>query len=278
VTFFLQCDTFMSWMARISPPIVIAIAIAMGGCALVTSFDVEDGTATGGTGPEPEIPCTAPTDCPSHASDGACQETTCEMGLCQIAREPNGTPCPSDGVFCNGEESCAEGSCVSAGDPCDGADDDDDCSEQCDEAAQSCDGLDPDGAACDDGMFCNGTDACQAGDCSAHAGNPCPGPNGNGNCAESCDENADTCTAPDPDGSLCDDGLYCNGVDSCVGGTCELHGPQPCDGPGDPDFDCWETCREDYDDCNGMDRNGSACVLDNEPACCLNGGCSPLAC
>src|SRR5690349_15195366 len=33
-----------------------------------------------------------------------------------------------------------------------------------------------DGASCDDGVFCNGTDTCDAGGCSLHTGDPCPGP------------------------------------------------------------------------------------------------------
>ena len=48
-----------------------------------------------------------------------------------------------------------------------------------------------------------------------HAGNPCPGPDGDGNCAESCNEAADNCTAADPNASACNDGVFCNGVEFC---------------------------------------------------------------
>ena len=70
------------------------------------------------------------------------------------------------------------------------------------------------GASCNDGVFCNGADTCSGGTCSVHVGNPCPGADGDGNCAESCNEGADNCTAPDANGSACNDALFCNGADT----------------------------------------------------------------
>src|SRR5262249_39205424 len=58
-------------------------------------------------------------------------------------------------------------------------------------------------APCSDGLFCNGGDTCSGGSCSVHAGSPCPGPDGDINCSESCNEATDTCNAPDPNGSPC---------------------------------------------------------------------------
>src|SRR5262245_8411499 len=77
-----------------------------------------------------------------------------------------------------------------------------------------------DGTACSDGVFCNGADQCRAGACTVHAGSPCPGPDGDGDCAESCDEAADACTAADPDGSACNDGDACTQADACAAGVC----------------------------------------------------------
>ena len=77
-----------------------------------------------------------------------------------------------------------------------------------------------DGASCSDGVFCNGADQCRAGSCTVHAGSPCPGPDGDGDCAESCDEAADGCTAADPDGSACSDGDACTPTDACDAGVC----------------------------------------------------------
>jgi hypothetical protein len=49
-----------------------------------------------------------------------------------------------------------------------------------------------DGAACDDGLFCNGADQCANGQCAAHAGDPCVPP-------ATCSEEQDTCVAADDD-------------------------------------------------------------------------------
>jgi len=69
------------------------------------------------------------------------------------------------------------------------------------------------GVSCDDGVFCNGTDTCDStGSCSVHKGDPCPGADGDGNCAESCNEAGNSCTGPDPAGSACDDGNVCDGT------------------------------------------------------------------
>lgn len=62
---------------------------------------------------------------------------------------------------------------------------------------------------CDDGIFCNGTETCNLGSCSAHSGSPCPGVDGDSNCSESCNEASDDCTAYDPNNSECFDG-YCS--------------------------------------------------------------------
>ncbi|MCC6873032.1 MAG: hypothetical protein IT378_01890 [Sandaracinaceae bacterium] len=48
----------------------------------------------------------------------------------------------------------------------------------------------PNGAECDDGVYCNGGDRCAAGSCGSHAGDPCEG--------LSCDEGADRCLGCGP--------------------------------------------------------------------------------
>ena len=53
-------------------------------------------------------------------------------------------------------------------------------------------GFDPAGSACDDAVFCNGNDTCNAsGTCANHSGDPClPLNTNNADCSESCDEAA----------------------------------------------------------------------------------------
>jgi len=99
-------------------------------------------------------------------------------------------------------------------------------SDTCDQA-DSCDGSGncrpnhrPDGTSCNDNAYCNGADTCGGGTCSIHAGNPCPGPDDDNNCAESCDEGSDSCTGADPNGSACDLADDCTDGSTCTAGTC----------------------------------------------------------
>lgn len=130
--------------------------------------------------------------------------------------------------------------------------------------------------SCNDGLYCNGADTCSGGSCSIHAGNPCPPLDGDGNCSESCRESEDNCTAPDPNGSPCNDGLFCNGTDSCSSGSCSAHSGNPCPGP-DGDADCTETCLESSDSCTASDPNGSVCNDGNAQTSgdvCSSGTCA----
>lgn len=197
-----------------------------------------------------------------NASDGDCCTAACQL-------PPLGTAC-DDGVFCNGPDACSAGVCVHAGDPCPGADGDDDCTESCDETTNACTAFDPEAAPCDDGLFCDGADTCHAGACSQHAGDPCPGGDGDGNCAEACNETTDACTGADPNGAMCDDGLFCNGSDACDGGLCVSHGGDPCAaGP-----TCADACNEAADDCVVPD--GTAC--DDGSACTTGDACTSGTC
>ncbi len=336
----------------------------VGGVPLPDGQPCDDGvfcngsdTCQAGTCVSPGDPCDGPDgdgDCSESCSEaaGACtlndpdgatcddgnsctSSSSCFDGSCSLSlNTDDGTPCDSDGIFCNGAEECQTGSCVSPGDPCDGADGDGDCSETCLEAAQTCNGSDPDGSACDDGnicttgdacqsgtctlslnkddgtpcgdgTFCNGSEACQSGTC-VSPGDPCVGPDGDGDCSESCDEVGDVCSAPDPNGSTCDDnnacttgdacqsgactlalnqddgtpcgdGTFCNGSEACQSGTCVSPG-DPCVGP-DGDGDCSETCDEAADACTAPDPNGGACddgAFCNGSDTCQSGACTGL--
>ena len=204
-----------------------------------------------------------------NTANGDCCSSTCTL----VA---NGTSC-NDGVFCNGADTCSAGLCsVNAGNPCTGPDGDANCSETCNEAADTCTAADPNGSVCDDGVFCNGADTCQAGACSQHVGSPCSGADGDGNCSESCNENAKNCGSADPNGSVCDDGVFCNGADTCASGACSQHVGSPCAGP-DADANCLESCNENAKNCVGADPNGSVCndgLFCNGADSCSGGECS----
>lgn len=84
---------------------------------------------------------------------------------------------------------------------------------------------------CDDGLFCTGPEACQAGTCVP----------GTPPCAPTmfCNEDGDRCDECGADAD-CDDELFCNGLETCVAGAC-VPGTAPCK----PE----ELCREESDKC-----------------------------
>jgi hypothetical protein len=86
---------------------------------------------------------------------------------------------------------------------------------------------------CDDGVFCNGPEACNAGTCVA---GPPP-------CSEPlfCRESDDACVQCLTN-AQCDDGLFCNGTETCgANGTCQA-GSDPCPG---------QSCNESTNTCSG---------------------------
>ncbi len=162
---------------------------------------------------------------------------TCTAGTCAGAPRD----C-SDGIACDGDETCDEGAGKCArgtticadGTVCDLA------TDHCDAACTGCvidgvcygdgqrDPLDPcqvcnvalssrtfsfnEGATCDDGLFCTVDDICTSGTCSGIARNCGDGVACNG--TESCDEATDTC---DPGTTTCDPDEVCDTAhDACV--------------------------------------------------------------
>jgi len=260
--------------------------------------------------------CTAgpPLDCDD---DNVCTDDACNPGAADAAsaceHTPNTAPC-DDGLFCNGDDVCAGGTCGHAGDPCSGGAD---CNRTCDEAANDC--KDPAGTACgddgnvctddvcdgqgacthptnaapcDDGVFCNGADLCQNGVC-AHAGDPCASGTA---CDNTCNEAAKDCLSPPgaaclDDGNVCTDDV-CDGRGNCAhtNNTAPCDDGRFCDGAdvckdgacthaGDPCAggpDCNRVCNESTKDCH--DAAGVGCTDDGnvctDDACDGNGTCA----
>ena len=111
------------------------------------------------------------------------------------------TTCSNDGdcdngLYCDGEESCVEGSCV-AGQPVTCSAGSDACtSNVCDESSDSCIVVPKaDGTSCSDGAFCNGMETCQSGMCSPGTDVAC---NDGLECSvDSCNETTDACEYDD---------------------------------------------------------------------------------
>lgn len=203
--------------------------------------------------------CMLPAGTPCDGHD-RCSNSVCDgAGEC-VFHSFNTAPC-DDGVFCNGADSCFQGDCTAhAGNPCPGVQPNSgNCADSCDEATATCTANDPNGSPCSDGLFCNGTETCTNGVCGSSSGDPCPGPDNDNNCAESCDEATDTCTAHDPNGSACSDGLFCTGTETCTNGVCGGSTGNPCPGVQPNSSNCADSCNEAADNCTANDPNGSAC-------------------
>ncbi len=132
-----------------------------------------------------------------------------------------------------------------------------------------------DGAPCDDGEFCNGTDHCAGGTCSLHADSPCDdGVACNG--AETCDEQEDQCV---PGTSPCPSGQSCNvTTDNCTT-TCDgcfIDGSCRADGTANPSNPC-QRCDPNTSEMAWSNADGAVC--DDGNPCngadeCVAGGCS----
>ncbi|NIQ20722.1 MAG: hypothetical protein GTN95_11265, partial [Gammaproteobacteria bacterium] len=84
----------------------------------------------------------------------------------------------------------------------------------------------PDDGACDDGLFCNGAETCDAAlDC--QAGTPVDCDDGVGCTADACDEAADACVNT-AQHAVCDNGLYCDGAEFCHTSLDCVAGVAPC--------------------------------------------------
>ena len=133
----------------------------------------------------------------------------------------------------DGEEAGAGHPCDPLGQPCAGPVD---CGEQlvCLDGICSC----TDGSCCADESFCNGAEICEEGVCLD--GVPVDCDDGVACTADRCDEENDTCVNT-PDDEACDDGLYCNGPETCDHAEDCQAGARPCNEG--------EICNEDTDEC-----------------------------
>lgn len=186
------------------------------------------------------VGCTQPSDC--DGTDTVCSWRTCDNDVCGVEYAPAGT-------------------LVADLTPC--------TEQQCDGSGGVTTVNKPSGTDCDDGVYCNGVDVCIGGQC-PEATPPCPDVGDtDDDCNEACSEEDRACTAQDPDGSMCDDGLFCSSNDTCQGGVCEGGSPT-CPGP-DGDNNCKESCSEAADGCGKNDPDGSDCG--SGQGVCNNGLC-----
>ena len=119
-----------------------------------------------------------------NCNDGvACTVDSCNEVTDSCDHAPNDAAC-DDGLYCNGEEVCSAASGCLPGAPAD-CDDGVACTDDsCNEGTDSCDNV-ANNANCDDGLFCNGAEACSPTLGCQAGSDPCGG--------GGCDEGTDTC-------------------------------------------------------------------------------------
>jgi hypothetical protein len=222
---------------------VLAAAFALGAlggnCGI--SIDLPDNSCTS------DLSCSDVAFCNGAelCVDGFCVagEPPCECsGACNESLNSCGDCCTDfdcdDGLFCNGDEECVDGVCFEGVPPCDEGvpagcltfcfEDDNTCADPCFSDFD-----------CDDGIFCNGAEVCDACGLCVLGEPPCG--DGVGDC---CDETFAECPECCDDFD-CDDGFYCNGEEVCEAGLC-FAGVTPCEFDGEL---CPETCDEFNEEC-----------------------------
>ena len=189
----------------------------------------------------------------------------------------------NDGLYCNGQEICADGECVPGNAV--NCDEGVDCTvDSCNEETDSCDN-NPDDSYCDDGLYCDGEEYCD-GDLGCQSWYPvdcddgvsctddvcteltgCQNIQNDANCPQGyyCDQQNDC----QPLGECitnedCDDGLYCNGAETCVENSCVSGTPVACDNG--LYCDGVETCNEETDSC----QSGSQIDCDDSNLCTID--------
>ncbi len=253
------------------------LRVAVGGRPCSQDADCDDGLWCNGQERCIDGRCRPgePVDC-SHAGD-ACNAGVCDEQADACTTEPAaaGAAC-DDGLFCTVGDQCdGAGSCSGqprdcpAGSACQRA--------ECDEQAGACTLVAlADNTPCDDGLYCNVGEACQAGECTGGGPRDCSA--AGGGCADGvCDEQQDDCIGTDlPDGTPCDDGDPCTVDDACAAGDC-LGDTKDCSalddacnqGRCDPlDGACIAEPANEGQPCD----DGLACSLGDR---CLEGACQP---
>jgi hypothetical protein len=213
------------------------------------------------------------TNCPGDAKNtGVCRT---EAGACDVAESCDGVTntCPADSV------ASANTSCRAAAGECDLAETCDGTTANCPsdekntgvcrteagecDVAESCDGITDtcpsdqfDSALCDDGVYCNGDETCNAGLCETGASPQCTG------LTPFCDESAQNCSACLVDID-CSNGTFCDGTEICNAGVCGSGAVPACESPTplcDETLAVCVECQSDLDCAEGKRCEAQVCL------------------
>ena len=215
------------------------------------------------------------------ASDACHDIGTCDpaTGTCTNPAKTDGAPC-DDANKCTLGDSCIQGTCKGAPNPChekpDNTCTDDYCSK--DLAGDGCyHTYRADGAACEDGNACTGGDTCKNTVCQAGPLVACS--DGNDCTDDSCDP-AIGCVFKN-NTTKCNDGVACTKTDVCTGGAClgtpyACPAPDACHEPGtcNGDGTCSYAAKTDGTACN----DGNLCTQKDTCKAGVCTGADPVAC
>ncbi len=217
---------------------------------------------------------------PRNCADSvACTNDSCDENVNVCVNAANNSKC-SDGLFCNGSETChPTNGCQDGPDPCSPP-------FKCDESGDRC-VLCLTDAQCDDGLYCNGAETCNPTTGTCQAGpNPCPA-DSVGCTIDACDENANVCLHT-PDDSACQNGLFCDGMEichptnGCVDGSDPCAAPLKCDESGDRCVICLTDAQcNDGLYCNGQEtcnQSTGMCQAGSDPCPADSVACTVDAC
>jgi hypothetical protein len=126
-------------------------------------------------------------------------------------------------------------------------------------------------ADCDDGLFCNGEESCSGGTC--QAGVPVDCDDGVICTNDVCNQASDACDNT-PDDTACDNGLFCDGVETCDPVLDCQAGVDPCGGGACDEGN--DTCEPSVCDSDGICESGEDC--NNCASDCISGAPSGAAC
>eukprot|EP00899_Mesostigma_viride_P017134 jgi/Mesvir1/25421/Mv25775-RA.3 len=198
--------------------------------------------------------CTAGTP-PSCDDSIACTTDSCDGNQNKCVHVTENARC-SDGLFCNGVETCDAAEGCKPGTP-----------PSCDDSiactTDSCDGNQnkcvhvTENARCSDGLFCNGVETCDAAE-GCKPGTPPSCDDSIACTTDSCDGDQNKCVHV-TENARCSDGLFCNGVETCDAAEgCKPGTPPSCD----------DSIACTTDSCDG---NQNKCVHVTENARCSDG-------
>lgn len=210
----------------------------------------DDGNACNGTETCQGQSCVAGTP-PNCSDNNACTDDWCDQAL--GCRHANNTGSCSDGNACTTGDSCSGGQCRGGAPP--NCNDNNVCTDDSCNQSTGCVHSN-NSASCNDSNACTTNDTCSGGSCK---GGPALDCDDNNVCTDdSCDKSSG-CQHGNNTAS-CSDGLYCNGAEKCMSGTCR-DAADPCSGS-------TPACIEETDKC-------VECTSDDhctEPETCGGGG------